>query len=516
MHNSENFNTFESNFEIVFFMVYVEDVFKDSGVPTYTFVEPNEYTKIIVSLRAKGRCLIIEGPSGIGKTTCLRKALEYLNMEKEITMLSARKRSDLSSIMDLLSNNVDAGIVVIDDFHLLDFDLKKELSNLMKTIADEDRSDIKLVLIGINRAGDTLIEVAPDLNNRITTVKFEINPPEKVQELIEQGEKALNIKILNKPGIVTKANGSFHIAQMLCKELCLCENVLCKCSEQKILETPINKVVKRIMADLTRGFEKKAKSFAVGTRARSEGRAPYFHLLHWLAESKDWSIRMDDIYIAHPNHKASISQVADKGFLSKLINNNDDISSVIHYDDTSKILTIEDPKFIFYLQNINWDEFAQKIGFINIDFINKYDFALSFSGEMRYLASALSECLSEKHDLSVCYDYTEQHSILAENLEEYFGPIYKSEADYVVVILDKKYPQKVWTTFESKQFKDRFGDKAIIPVICKGCEPDMFSNLSKIGYQLFDPNENLQKQVEQISNLLAQKISDKRLFSCVK
>ena len=175
-------------------MIYVEDVFKDSGVPTYTFVEPNEYTKIIVSLRAKGRCLVIEGPSGIGKTTCLRKALEYLGMEKEITMLSARKKSDLLSIKALLNNSAEAGIVVIDDFHLLEFDLKKELSNLMKTIADEDRSDIKLVLIGINRAGDTLIEVAPDLNNRITTVKFEINPPEKVQELIEQGGKNTEYK----------------------------------------------------------------------------------------------------------------------------------------------------------------------------------------------------------------------------------------------------------------------------------------------------------------------------------
>lgn len=497
-------------------MVYVEDVYKDSGIPTYTFVEPNEYTKIIVSLRTKGRCLVIEGPSGIGKTTCLRKALEYLKMDESVIMLSARKNGDLITIRNLLNSNSNAGIIVIDDFHLLELDLKKDLSNLMKTIADEDRSDIKLVLIGINRAGDTLIEVAPDLNNRITTVKFEVNSPEKVQELIELGEIALNIKITNKSGIVAKSNGSFHIAQMLCKELCLCENILQNGAELRILDTPINTVIKRIMADLTRGFEKKAKAFAVGTRIRSEGRAPYFHLLHWLAESKEWSIRMADIYIAHPNHKASISQVADKGYLSKLIKNNDDISSVIHYDETSKILTIEDPKFIFYLQNINWDEFAQKIGFINIEFINKYDFALSFSGEMRYFASALSEYLSENHDLSVFYDYNEQHTILAENLEEYFGPIYRSEAEYIIVILDKRYPQKVWTTFESKQFKDRFGDKAIIPIICKGCEPDMFSNLSQIGYQVFDPSENLNEQVKNIANLLANKINEKRLYYNVK
>lgn len=26
-------------------MAFLQDVFKDSGVPTYTFVEPNEYIK---------------------------------------------------------------------------------------------------------------------------------------------------------------------------------------------------------------------------------------------------------------------------------------------------------------------------------------------------------------------------------------------------------------------------------------------------------------------------------------
>jgi len=43
----------------------LEEVFKISGVPTYTFVEPGEYGKIIVSLRTPGRGMLVEGPSGI-------------------------------------------------------------------------------------------------------------------------------------------------------------------------------------------------------------------------------------------------------------------------------------------------------------------------------------------------------------------------------------------------------------------------------------------------------------------
>ena len=54
--------------------IFLEDVYKTSGTPTHTFVRPVEYTKLIVALRTKGRGLVVEGPSGIGKTTSINKA----------------------------------------------------------------------------------------------------------------------------------------------------------------------------------------------------------------------------------------------------------------------------------------------------------------------------------------------------------------------------------------------------------------------------------------------------------
>ncbi len=50
-------------------MALLEEVFRLSGVPTITFVEPVGYSGIKVSIRTKGRCIVLEGPSGIGKTT---------------------------------------------------------------------------------------------------------------------------------------------------------------------------------------------------------------------------------------------------------------------------------------------------------------------------------------------------------------------------------------------------------------------------------------------------------------
>ncbi|MEY8486476.1 TIR domain-containing protein [uncultured Parabacteroides sp.] len=491
-------------------MAYLEDVFKDSGVPTHTFVEPNEYTKIVVALRTKGRCLVVEGPSGIGKTTCVLKALENTGLSNTIQVLTPRKKKDISVIHDILTKNENVGTVIIDDFHLLTIGDKNSLSDLMKTIADEEREDIKLVLIGINRAGDSLINLAPDLNNRITTVKFEVNPDSKILELVEKGEEALQIEIKYKEQIVKRANGSFHIAQLLCKELCIIAKVLMTLDKKRELNTDINYVVDKIMSDLSRVFENKAREFAIGSRLRSSGRAPYFHLLYWLSLSKDWTIRMTDIYLQYPNNKASISQVADKGFLSKLINNSENIKSVIHYDEYSKVLTVEDPKFMFYLQNINWHDFVKRIGFSKINFDSKYDFALSFAGEVRSVVSELSMVLSEEYECSVFYDFNEQHKILGEDLTDYFEPIYSSEAEFIIVFLDKNYPKKLWTNFESDKFKKRFGEHAIIPIIFKGCEPTQFDKLANIGYYTFDPEKESKDQIRKIADLVVKKLDEKR------
>lgn len=492
-------------------MAYLQDVFKDSGVPTHTFVEPNEYIKIVVTLGTKGRCLVVEGPSGIGKTTCVLKALEYLGMGGSVQLLTPRKKKDISIVEDILANNEGVGTIIIDDFHLLSIENKNRLSDLMKTIADEDREDIKLILIGINRAGDSLVSLAPDLNNRITTVKFEVNPDSKILELVDKGEEVLQINIKYKEQIVKRANGSFHIAQLICKELCIIERVIMTLDKRKELNTDINYVVDKIMTDLSRVFENKAREFAIGSRLRSSGRAPYFHLLYWLSQSKDWTIRMSDIYLKYPNNKASISQVADKGFLSKLINNSENIKSVIHYDEYSKVLTVEDPKFMFYLQNLNWSEFVKRIGFSKIHFDKKYDFAMSFAGEVRNIVSELSVILSEEHECSVFYDFNEQHRIIGEDLSDYFEPIYASDAEFVIIFLDKNYPNKLWTNFESDKFKNRFGEHAVIPVIFKGCEPTQFDKLSTIGYLIFDPKEDHHQQIRKIADTVVKKLDEKRI-----
>ena len=486
----------------------IEDVFKKSGIPTHTFVKPVEYQSLLVSLRTPGRGLVVEGPSGIGKTTSVIKAIEELGLSKKTLRLSARKPEDIEMIREIPVIE-KIGLVIVDDFHRLSDELKARLADVLKILADEESESSKLVVVGINKAGDTLIKFAQDLTNRIDTIRFETNPEEKVLELVSKGEKALNISMTIGNDIAREARGSFHIAQMLCHEACIWSDVLESTTECSEIITSMELVRQKVIEGLMPTFLPVARKFATGPRLRREGRAPYLHLLYWLATETEWSLEIDDVLAHHPDQRGSVSQIVDKGYLTEFLAKNEDLSSVIHYDPLTRILNVEDPKFVYFIRNLLWRKFARKVGYQSIDFKSKYDFALSFAGSDREIARKLFEILQDG-ELEVFYDQQEQHRILAENIEDYLGPIYRSEASFIIALLSKDYPTRIWTKFESDQFKGRFGENAVIPIWFSDTTKGTFDESAKVGGFEINRDLELDPQIRDIADLLVKKIGDHR------
>lgn len=487
--------------------IYVEDVFKTSGVPTYTFVEPAEYKSLLISLRSKGKCSIIEGPSGIGKTTCVLKILNALGKGKEVTLLSGRNPEHKPEIERLI-NEKPEGFWIIDDFHRLNDEHKSKIADHMKLLADVEDPLRKVVAIGINKAGKRLIDHANDLTDRLDFIKFEANSEEKIIEMITKGEAALNISLTAKQEIASSAHGSLQIAQSLCLQACIESNITEQEQEHKNISTSFQYIKEKVIDNISLNFHPKAKKFASGKRIRTEGRAPYLMLLYWLSQSDDWSITIDEALSQNPSHKGSVGQIVEKGFLLEHITENEDIQAVIHFDQPSGVLAIEDPKFMFFIKNLAWSKFCRQVGFKGIDFPSKYDFALSFAGESREIAEFLFETLTG-NELSIFYDYNEQHRIIAQNVEEYLAPIYRSESSYVLALLSKQYPKKIWTKFESDVFESRFGEKSVIPVFID-CEPSAFDTSSNVGYLSVDTSKNVTEQLLHIADVLCRKIREER------
>lgn len=486
----------------------LQDVFKLSGVPEHNFVEPEEYDRIKVSIGTAGRSLIIEGPSGIGKTTSIKKALNDLNLSDSVRILSARKRFDLQEIKETLNKEV-FGIIVIDDFHRLDEKTKEEYADLIKVLADEEDEENKVIIIGINKTSQPLLKIASDLAGRIDIVKLRRNKDEKVSELIGLGEKSLNIKIPFKEAIVQSSEGSFQIAQILAHRSCLSAKILETQDELTTIEIDFNRVKSEIFQDFSLSFFDLAKSFAIGQRVKKGSRAPYLHVLHWLSKAGEWSINIRDELVKHPKHKASVGQIIDRGHLHDHLESKNQLKSIIYYDDVSSILSIEDPKFFFFIKNLNWNDFAVRIGFSGLDFGYKYDFALSFAGAKRELAKEIFDILSES-EIAVFYDFNEQHSILAEKVEDYLSEIYSNESEFILPILSAEYSSRVWCKFEAANFQGRLSKNAVIPILFKDNYPGFFDSTSGIGSITVNEDLPVREQAAEICSVLIEKIHQSR------
>lgn len=490
--------------------IYLEEVFKDSGIPTFTFVESQEYLRTKVALRTKGKGVIIEGPSGIGKTSCVKKIIEELG-EENPRFLTPLKPSELEIINQIIESPENAGTVIIDDFHRLDEFTKNAFANLLKVGADESRTDFKLVLIGINQAGESLINLNREINNRITIIRFERNSEDKVRELITKGENVMNVTFKDKEGIVQKSAGSFHVAQMLCQRMCIENDVDEKKDVIFEISTPLEDVVDLLVKEMDLAYGEGIKIFARGNRNRTGGNRPYYRLLTFLSKSPAGTINMNDLKRQHPELKGSIIQITDKkntigkSYLTQLIEKHDSIKNMLYYDIVSNTLTIEDPKVLFYLRNKNMDKLAVECGFNLEKKTYIYDFAISFAGEKRDYAEALVKELTDL-GLTVFYDNDHTEEILGSDIETYLRPIYESESQYVIVFLDKFYPKKIWTTFESEAFRNRFGENAVIPIIFDDLKFDPTSKYYNKGSFTISSTKDVGSQIKILADILFRKV----------
>jgi hypothetical protein len=156
------------------------------------------------------------------------------------------------------------------------------------------------------------------------------------------------------------------------------------------------------------------------------------------------------------------AQVLDKGYLGALLNDHDKrtiLEPHFHFEPSTSILSVEDPKLIFGVREV-----------------------------------------------AVFFDENEQHRILAANLEEYLGPIYRSEARYVIPLLSPDYPKRIWTKVESDNFKERFGSDAVIPVRFTSAKPGYFFDEHKYGGLSFDPLSDAEPQLTNIADALCKRL----------
>src|SRR5260370_7862106 len=80
---------------------FVEEVFVTEGVPQFTFIQPPNFSDVLIDIRRDGKPVIIEGQSGTGKTTCVKKIIEKLGKESRVNYLTPRHAAHITKILNL-------------------------------------------------------------------------------------------------------------------------------------------------------------------------------------------------------------------------------------------------------------------------------------------------------------------------------------------------------------------------------------------------------------------------------
>ncbi len=327
----------------------IENVFVTEGVPEFTFVPPPNYNDILIDIRRPQKPVIIEGQSGSGKTTCVKKIIADLADGQRPIYYSVRSTHHQQLILEL-ATTPKSGTFVIDDFHRLPQEIRDQLANIAKLAAEQanENSELpKLILIGINEIGSDLIQLVPDIAKRIGIHKINPGSKQDVDKLIRSGSEALNITIKNSNLIYEESRGDYWLTQQLCQQVCLMNNVTESLNTQQELVFELGELRLKVISRLKAHYYADIKEFCRGQRFRPSN-DPYYKLLRAVSSQDKSVIDLNDLANTTLDARGSINNIKERR-LTELFRTKPACARSFYYNVETKTFAIEDAALFYFL-----------------------------------------------------------------------------------------------------------------------------------------------------------------------
>lgn len=263
----------------------VQDVFTPSSPARANFVERHKINRRIVrALTTRGKQVVIYGHSGSGKTTLLENKLLQV-YERHIKTNCMKGMSFDSVLLDAFDQlesfyidekvvtgklSIDAGVKanfqiikthltaktedsnqskskriippqltgsnlakmigeakycwVLEDFHKIEGEEKKKLSQLMKVFMDlsDVYPELKIVAVGAVNTARQVIQYDSEMRRRLTEIHVPLMTNDEIGEIVNNGCKMLNVQISDDliKDISHHSNGVASICHQLCALMC--------------------------------------------------------------------------------------------------------------------------------------------------------------------------------------------------------------------------------------------------------------------------------------------------------
>jgi 3',5'-cyclic AMP phosphodiesterase CpdA len=353
----------------------INDIFRLEGAPTFTFIEPPEFELLQLELRTMGRGLVVEGPSKVGKSTAIRKAMEALGIEARDQLWWHGERlpalKDFVRKLDRLLQATRNTWLFIDDFHRVEDERhRRELASVMKVLADQPIRHAKVTLIGINPLGNSLVQVLPDLSGRFRVIRIDIEKEwtrsTKIAELIIRGETAANLTFKRRDEFIVAAAGSFFLAQYLCNVAAVQAGVRHVPRDPVDIELGPFDAIAAIQNQLAAQFRGPMIELAAYDVAPPP-RGAALSLVWLLAQSSDGFISVREARLRFPMLNVAFEWLLASN-LTRCFQEHPQLRGLLYYHGATQTLTMEDPQLKFYLRGLDWEEFAEASGHGHVRF----------------------------------------------------------------------------------------------------------------------------------------------------
>lgn len=457
----------------------LEEVFKTIGLPPYTYVKPAYYGEIRADISQPGKHLLIEGPSGIGKTCVAFKVFEELGWKQDANFnyVSCRDSDALDRIDEFLDTTGKGTIpgpplIVIDDFHLLTVAKRSEVGSSLKRMSDRAFETItppKAIVIGIPTTGVSLLSEAYDLGPRLGTYVLSRATDAEIDRLVSEGEIALNVIFEDRDVLLAEISGNFWLAQYVCNKVCATQEVIETQDDTTIITFDLLGIRQRLMTELTQRYLSTVKTFAKGKKWRPGGNKPYLEVLLALCKIPESVISFDKVLNVVPERRIPGIKAVRPRIVEVIYDpgKGSDLRKQLAFEPDAGF-SIEDPLFRYFLTNLEPKDLFQSLGIENESLekgrIYSYDIGFSFAGETRKIVEAVNSEMKAE-DVITFYDYDQQAFLLALDLEKTLGRVYAESCRYYLVFLDNNYREKVWTKYEKDVMTRRGRKEHIIPVL---------------------------------------------------
>ena len=497
------------------------EVFNEAGLPEVTYVAPAEARQLKGSLVTPGKHVTLVGPSGSGKSTVAVKALSEIGFsEGDVHSFSGRSYASYSSFLEVLASEFGEEptlealepwlklykLIMIDDVHHLNALARIELASYLKLWHERG---IRFFMIGIAKTSEAILGQDPELAIRNDTWPLGPQSSEFLGQLIKLGCSALNVTVATsgRQTAIEGSQGSPSIFQAICRIACVAADVLRTQSEVREVSIDLPLIRSSVVQQYDGRYLAKTVSLARGRRQARSVHDTYYRIVEQVASSQGkHQISRDELYHKIVGSEDARQKARQRNSFYRSINSlpavieENGLSDILIYENET--LTIDDPVFRFYLDNLDFSRVRSQVNIRRVGF--EYDVAVSFAGADRPVVSQLVEALKAR-GLEVFYDFDQQAVLWGKDLRKELARVYSQDAQYMIVCLSDQYPERDWPTFEleiGRAAGAKRTEDYLLPLVVGSERPAIVGLPETVGHISLQDHS-----IEEVADLVVEKIN---------